>query len=150
MERLKTFALYLFWLILFFAVSRVIIFIGLHSRYSNIYLKGDSIEGISITSAKATSVNGEIEGEFSKEFDDNQYIKLNFYTDQDTLEGSYYLNPSAFENDNFKFFFKLNYIEYYTIELTNEVPEIINSDNFSSVEFENAVVLAALLMLMFV
>lgn len=150
MERLKTFALYLFWLILFFAVSRVIIFIGLHSRYSNIYLKGDPIEGISITSAKATSVNGEIEGEFSKEFDDNQYIKLNFYTDQDTLEGSYYLNPSAFENDNFKFFFKLNYIEYYTIELTNEVPEIINSDNFSSVEFENAVVLAALLMLMFV
>lgn len=150
MERLKTFALYLFWLILFFAVSRVIIFIGLHSRYSNIYLKGDSIEGISITLAKATSVNGEIEGEFSKKFDDNQYIKLNFYTDQDTLEGSYYLNPSAFENDNFKFFFKLNYIEYYTIELTNEVPEIINSDNFSSVEFENAVVLAALLMLMFV
>lgn len=150
MKRLKTFALYLFWLILFFTVSRVIIFIGLHSRYGDIYLKGDAIEGVSITSAKATSVNGEIEGEFSKEFDENQYIKLNFYTNEDSLEGSYYLNPSAFENNNFEFFFKLNYIEYYTIELTNEVPEIVNPDNFSSVEFENAVVLAALLMLMFV
>lgn len=150
MKRLKTFALYLFWLILFFAVSRVIIFIGLHSRYSNITLKGDSIEGISITSAKATSVNGEIEGEFSKEFDENQYIKLNFYTDKNTLEGSYFLNPSAFENDKFEFFFKLNYIDYYTVELTDEIPEVIDSNSFSTVEFEGGLLLAAILMLMFV
>lgn len=150
MKRLKTFALYLFWLILFFAVSRVIIFIGLHSRYSDIHLKGDSVEGISITSAKATSINGEIEGEFSKEFEENQYIKLSFYTDQDTLEGSYYLNPASFETKDFELFFKLDYIDYYTLEITDEAPEIVDSDTFSSVEFESSVLLAALLMLMFV
>lgn len=150
MDRLKTFGLYLFWLILFFAVSRVIIFIGLHSRYSNITLKGDSIEGISITSAKATSVNGEIEGEFSKEFDENQYIKLNFYTGKNTLEGSYYLNPHSFETKDFEFFFKLNYIDYYTMELTDEIPEVIDSNSFSTVEFESGLLLAAILMLMFV
>lgn len=150
MKRLKTFALYLFWLVLFFILSRVIIFIGLHSRYSDINQKGDSVEGISITSAKATSVNGEIEGTLSSEFDDTQYIKFSFFTEEDTLEGSYYLNPSAFENKNFEFFFKLNYIEYYTVELTNEVPEIADSDIFSSTEFESSVLLAALLMLMFV
>ena len=150
MKRLKTFALYLFWLILFFAVSRVIIFIGLHSRYSNIPIKGDSIDGISITVAKATSVNGQIKGEFSKEFNENEYIKLNFYTDIDTLEGSYYLNPSAFETKDFEFFFKLNYIDYYTIELTDEIPEVVDSNSFSTTEFEGGLLLAALLMLMFV
>lgn len=149
MKRLKTFALYLFWLILFFAVSRVIIFIGLHSRYSNIPIKGDSIDGISITIAKATSVNGQIKGEISKEFNENEYIKLNFYTDQDTLEGSYYLNPHAFETKDFEFFFKLNYIDYYTIELTDEIPEVINSSSFSTVEFESGILLAAILMLIF-
>ena len=133
MKRLKTFALYLFWLILFFAVSRVIIFIGLHSRYSNIPIKGDSVDGISITIAKATSVNGQIKGEISK----------------DTLEGSYYLNPHAFETKDFEFFFKLNYIDYYTIELTDEIPEVINSSSFSTVEFESGILLAAILMLIF-
>ena len=150
MKRLKTFALYLFWLILFFVLSRVIIFIGIHTRYNDIHLRGEAVDGVSITSAKATSINGEIEGTFSKEFDDNQYIKLSFYTDKDTLEGNYYLNPSALESKNFEFFFKLNYIEYYTMELTNDVPEIADSDIFSSAEFESSVLLAALLMLMFV
>lgn len=150
MKRLKTFALYLFWLILFFVVSRVIIFIGLHSRYNNINIKGDSIDGISITVAKATSVNGQIKGEFSKEFNENEYIKLNFYTDIDTLEGSYYLNPSAFETKDFELFFKLNYIDYYTIELTDEIPEVVDSNSFSTTEFEAGLLLAAILMLMFV
>ena len=150
MKRLKTFALYLFWLILFFILSRVVIFIGIHTRYSDIALKGDSIDGISITSAKATSINGEIEGTFSEDFADAQYIKFSFYTNKDTLEGSYYLNPSAFENKNFEFFFKLNHIEYYTVELTDEIPEPVDSKIFSSTEFESSVLLAALLMLMFV
>ena len=150
MNRLKTFALYLFWLILFFVVSRVIIFVGLHSRYNNIDLKGDSIDGVSITVAKATSVNGQIKGEFSKEFNENEYIKLNFYTDIDTLEGSYYLNPSSFETNDFEFFFKLNYIDYYTIELTDEIPEVVDSNSFSTTEFEGGLLLAALLMLMFI
>ena len=150
MKRLKTFALYLFWLVLFFILSRVIIFIGLHSRYGDIVQKGDSVECISITSAKATSVNGEIEGTFSGEFDDSQYVKFSFFTEEDTLEGCYYLNPSAFESKDFEFFFKLNYIEYYTVELTNEVPEIADTNIFSSTEFESSVLLAALLMLMFV
>ena len=149
MDRLKTFGLYLFWLILFFIVSRIIIFIGLHSRYNDIDFKGDSVDGISITVAKATSVNGQIKGEFSKEFLENQYVKLNFYTDKNTLADSYYLHPYSFENKTFEFFFKLNYIDYYTIELTDEIPEVINSSSFSTVEFESGILLAAILMLIF-
>ena len=150
MGRLKTFAIYIFWIILFFAVSRVLIFIGLHSRYSDIHLKGDSIDGVSITLAKATSVNGQLKGEVSKNFDENTYIKLNFYTENDTLQDSYYLNPNSLETKDFEFFFKLNYIDYYTMELTDEITEVANSNSFSSAEFGCGVLLAAILMLIFI
>ena len=150
MERLKTFALYLFWFVLFFVFSRIIIFIGIHNTYNNINLKGECPDEVSINLAAATSVNGKIKGTLSEEIS-SKYVKFNFYTDNNNLMDSYYISTSQFQNKDFEFYFKLNHIKYYSVELTNNISEDNNSNsqNFSDKEFDKAVILAAFLMLIF-
>ncbi len=149
MKRLKTYAIYILILVLFFVFSRILIFIGLNNTYKNIEIKQPIPEGLSISSAKATSVNGEVKGKISEELN-SKYVKFNFYTDIDTLAGSYYITPSELENGNFEFYFKLNYIKSYSIELTDEEPEILHSDSFSLQEFKGYLIVSALLALMFI
>lgn len=149
MSRLKTFAIYILILVSFFIFSRIIIFIGINNTYSNIELNGELPQGVSITSAKATSVNGEVKGTIIEDLP-SKYVKFNFYTDIDTLMGSYYITPTELESNNFEFYFKSNYIESYTVELTNEKIEMANSStDFSTEEFSGYVLVAALIVLMF-
>lgn len=149
MKRLKTFAIYALILIIFFIFSRVIIFIGLNNTYNSIDLKGTAPEGVTISSSMATSVNGEVKGNISEELN-SKYIKFNFYSDIDTLMGSYYITPSELENGNFEFYFKLNYIESYSIEVTDEEPEALHLDCFSVEQFKGYLILTAFVMLMFI
>ena len=76
MKRLKTFAMYILLIVLFYIFSRVIIFIGLNNTYNSINVKENIPDGISITSAKATSVNGEIKGKVSENLN-SKYVKFN-------------------------------------------------------------------------
>lgn len=149
MKRLKTFAMYILLLVVFFIFSRVIIFIGLNNTYNSINLKESSPEGVTISSAMATSVNGEVKGHISEELN-SKYIKFNFYSNIDTLMGSYYITPSELENGNFEFYFKLNYIESYSIEITDEKPEALHLDSFSVEEFKGYLILSAFVALMFI
>lgn len=148
MKRLKTFALYLLLFVTFFIFSRIMIFMGLNNTYNNINLKQSVPEGLTISSAKATSVNGEVKGHISEELN-SKYVKFNFYSDIDTLMGSYYITPSELQNGDFEFYFKLNYIESYSIEVTNEKPEALHLDSFSTEEFKGYLILTAFVMLMF-
>lgn len=148
MKRLKTFGKYILLLVGFFFFSRILIFIGLNNTYDNINLIGTVPDGIVITSSKATSVNGEVKGIISEKID-SKYVKFDFYTDIGTLAGSYYLTPSELENENFEFYYKLNYIEFYRVELTDEKPEAVTLESFSSTEFKNYAILSAFLMLIF-
>ena len=149
MERLKTFGKYILLLVAFFFFSRVLIFIGLNNTYNNIVIKDTAPDSVYISSAKATSVNGEIKGKVSQDLN-SKYIKFNFYTDIGTLAGSYYIDSSELKDNNFEFYFKLNYIESYSVELANEKPETVHLDCFSKEEFKGYVVLSAFVMLMFI
>lgn len=149
MERLKTFGKYVLWLVLFYIFSHIIIFIGLNNTYNNIEIKGEIPQGVSISSAKATSVNGEVKGNISEGIN-SKYVKFNFYSDIDTLAGSYFITLSELENGNFEFYFKLNYIKSYSIEITDEKPEPVHLDSFSLQEFKGYVLLSALVCLMFI
>lgn len=149
MKRLKTFATYALCIIIFFILSRVLIFIGLNNTYESIQLKDSLPQGVSISSAKATSVNGEVKGTISEDLN-SKYVKFNFYSDINTLAGSYYLAPSELENGNFEFYFKLNYIESYSVEITDEKPETVNFDSFALQEFKGYLILTAFVMLMFI
>ena len=149
MKRLKKFGIYLLCFVLFFVFSRVLIFIGLNNTYDNIKLNGTMPEGVSISSAKATSVNGEIKGNISDELA-SKYVKFNFYTNINTLAGSYYITPSELENGNFEFYFKLNYIDSYSVEITDEKPEPVHLDSFSVEQFKGYLILSAFVALMFI
>ena len=149
MKRIKRFALYALLLIIFFVFSRVIIFIGLNNTYNNIDLIESVPQGVTITSAKATSVNGEIKGKISDELKD-KFIKFNFYTDNNALGGSYYLTPSELQNGNFEFYFKMNYIDSYSIELTDEKPDIVDLESFSIKPYEGYIIWSALFALMLI
>lgn len=149
MARLKTFGKYILLIVGFFFFSRILIFIGLNNTYDNIELKGSIPQGVLITSAKATSVNGEVKGKVSEELN-SKYIKFNFYTDIDSLAGSYYITPSELENNNFEFYFKLNYIESYSVEVTDVKPEAKHLELFSSEEFKGYALLSAFVILMFI
>ena len=149
MKRLKTFAKYILVITLFFIFSRIMIFIGLNSIYGNIELKGNCPQGVSITSSRATSVNGEVKGNILEELN-SKYIKFNFYSDLDTFMGSYYITPSELKNGNFEFYYKLNYIDSYSIEVVDEMPEQGSLEIFSSKEFKNYAILSAIIMLMFI
>ena len=148
MKRLKTFSLYILLIVSFYIFSHVMIFIGLNNTYNSIELKGTIPQGVSINSAKATSVNGEIKGTVSEELN-SKYLKFNFYTDVDSLAGNYYVEPNELENNNFEFYFKLNYIESYSIEITDEKPENTNFENFSTEEFKSSILLSSLILLLF-
>lgn len=149
MDRLKTFGKYILLLVAFFFFSRILIFVGLNNTYENIKLNSPIPQGISITSSKATAVNGEIKGNISEKVN-SKYVKFNFYTDINTLAGSYYLTPSELENNAFEFYFKLDYIKSYSIELTDEKPKIVNLEDFSSEKFKSYVILSAFVMLIFI
>lgn len=149
MKRLKTFGKYILLLVGFFFFSRVLIFIGLNNTYENINLLGTVPEEVVIASSKATSVNGEVKGRISETLD-SKYVKFNFYTNIGTLAGSYYLTPSELENGNFEFYYKLNHIESYRIELTDEKPEVVSLESFSSTEFKGYAIFTAFVMLMFI
>ncbi len=149
MKRLKTFATYILLFVLFFIFSRVIIFIGLNTSYNSIALKGTIPEGVSIKSSLATSVNGEVKGTISESLN-SKYVKFNFYTDINTLAGSYYLSPTEFENENFEFYFKLNHVDSYSVEITDEAPEQVYTDDFSLEQYKSTVLLSALILLCFI
>lgn len=149
MSRLKTFGKYILLIAAFFFFSRILIFIGLNNTYDNINLVGTLPQGVSISSAKATAVNGEIKGTVSNEIAE-KYVKFNFYSDINTLAGSYYITPSELKDSNFEFYFKLNYIKSYSVELTDEKTETVaDSEDFSSEEFSKALILSSFFMLIF-
>ena len=150
MSRLKTFGKYILLIAAFFFFSRILIFIGLNNTYDNINLVGTLPQGVSINSAKATAVNGELKGNISKEISE-KYVKFNFYSDINTLAGSYYITPSELKDNSFEFYFKLNYIKSYGVELTNEKTETnVNLEDFSSGEFSKALLLSLFFRLIFI
>lgn len=150
MSRLKTFGKYILLIAAFFFFSRILIFIGLNNTYDNINLVGPLPQGVLINSAKATAVNGEIKGNLSNEITE-KYVKFNFYSDINTLAGSYYITPSELKDSNFEFYFKLNYIKSYSVELTDEKTETnTNLEVFSSEEFSKALLLSLFFRLIFI
>ncbi len=149
MKRLKTFAKYILLIVLFYFFSNILIFIGLNTTYDNIYPKTSIPEGVVISSAKATLVNGEVKGNISSKLD-SKYVKFDFYTDIDSLAGSFYLSESELENGNFEFYFKLQNIESYSVEITDEKPDTLNLEDFSLEQFKGHVILSLLFVAMFI
>lgn len=130
MNRMKTFFKYTLMLILFYIFSNILIFFCLASMYDNIDLKGSLPNMIQIDIANATLVNGQIKGSINNNSDIyDKYLKFDFYTDIDSLAGTKYIKVSDINSNNFNFYFKLDHIESYSVEIVDEAK---NSDEYES------------------
>lgn len=133
MDRIKTFLKYALILIGFYILSNILIFFGINTSYDNLKVKGDIPEKVNITTSCATLVNGKVKGYLSNtDFISDKYIKFNFYTDTDSLVATKFLKVSDLKDNEFNFYFKLNYIDSYSVELVNESHDTSEFEKFFS------------------
>lgn len=128
MERLKTLFKYALWLVLFIIFSEFLINVGLNSTYKKIDRK-DNIEQVNIYQAEATKVNGRIRGIITNSESEDlsgKYIKIQLFSKRDVFLGEKYIEINQLEDNetqNFELLFKVQDVNYYTVDIVDEKPE---------------------------
>ena len=129
MDRIKTFAKYAIWLILFWLLSDALIYYGINSTYKDIKMKSEMPNQISIENAESTKVNGRIKGNvYNSEENDlsGKYLKIDLYAESGNLLGTNYLdigNLRANENKSFETYFKVQDVKSFDISVADEKVE---------------------------
>lgn len=151
MDRLKTFAKYAIWLILFWILSDILIYFGINSTYKDIERKGEISTQITVDNAEATTVNGRINGTITNNDQNDlsgKYIKVNLYAESGNLLGTNYLqigNLGVVEKKGFETYFKIQYVKSYDISIVDEKVEQMEVDNkFMTEDLSKAGILALL------
>lgn len=125
MSTLKQFAKYILLIIGIYLLTSVLIFIGLNVNYSDITLKGNLPEQISIEKAEATNSEGRIYGYVSNSEENNvngKYIQISVYSSDDELLTTEYLkidSVSYGEKKLFKFSFTVDNASSYSINIVD-------------------------------
>ena len=84
MSRLKTFAKYVVWIILFWILSDILIYYGINSTYKDIKNKTEIPNQVEVKEAEATKVNGRINGKVVNNEENDlsgKYLKIDLYAD---------------------------------------------------------------------
>lgn len=152
MERMKTFAKYALWIILFYIFSNILIFFYLNTSYNSLDLIGTLPDGLTIEYAEATSVNGRVRGTIVNDNEElnDKYINFRYYDDNGSLIGANSIKISDLNNNEFKFYFKLFNVDNYTVSISDLKLETSSYENdFSSEEFKGTVILGLLAVLIF-
>lgn len=154
MDRMKTFGLYALCIILFAIFSNVMINVAIKATYDPIdmdIISEDNLR-INVTNAKATYVNGYVEGMVKNIGEDVEktYVKIDLYSKRDNLLGTKYVELANFrgnETRDFRMGFKFTDVSYAKVQIVNEVPETVTKEEFTSVELRFAKLLATVILL---
>lgn len=120
MSRLKTFAKYAIWVILFFIFSELIINVGLNSSYKDMKRR-DNISQVTVFQAQSTKVNGRIKGIINSQEISNKYIEIDLYSKRNVFLGKEYIEVNKEkENQVLELYFKTDDVSEYEIVLTDE------------------------------
>lgn len=128
MERMKTLFKYALWVVLFIIFSEFLINVGLNSTYKKIDRK-DNIEQVNIYQAEATKVNGRIRGIITNSESEDlsgKYIRIQLFSVRDVFLGEKYIEIHQLEENetqNFELLFKVQDVNYYTVDIVDEKPE---------------------------
>ena len=128
MDRMKTLAKYVIWLVLFYIFSNLMIYLNIESTYQNIGRK-DNLPQVTVYQAQATKVNGRIKGTIFNNAENKltkQYIKIDLYSERDVFLGSKYIDVSTMrdsETRNFEEYFKVQDVDYYEMKFVDEKEE---------------------------
>ena len=128
MDRMKTLAKYVIWLVLFYIFSNFMIYLNIESTYQNIGRK-DNLPQVTVYQAQATKVNGRIKGSiYNSEAHKitNKYLRIDLYSERDVFLGSKYIDVSTMrdsETRNFEEYFKVQDVDYYEMKFVDEKEE---------------------------
>ena len=128
MDRMKTLAKYVIWLVLFYIFSNLMIYLNIESTYQNIGRK-DNLPQVTVYQAQATKVNGRIKGSiYNSEAHKitNKYLRIDLYSERDVFLGSKYRDVSTMrdsETRNFEEYFKVQDVDYYEMKFVDEKEE---------------------------
>lgn len=128
MDRMKTLAKYVIWLVLFYIFSNLMIYLNIESTYQNIGRK-DNLPQVTVYQAQATKVNGRIKGSiYNSEANKitNKYLRIDLYSERDVFLGNKYIDVSTMrdsETRNFEEYFKVQDVDYYEMKFVDEKEE---------------------------
>ena len=129
MDRVKTLFTYALWVVLFIIFCKFLINVGLNSMYRPIERK-DNISQVNIYQAEATMVNGRIRGLITNSEPENlsgKYLEFDFYSERDVFLGRKFIDINELqenETQNFEILFKLKEVDYYTVSVVDEKPDV--------------------------
>lgn len=155
MKRLKTFAKYAIWIILFWILSDILIYYGVNSTYKDIKNKNEIPSQVTIKNAEATKVNGRIKGTVanSEESDlSGKYLKIDLYANSGNLLATEYEeigNLRTNEVKSFETYFKMQDVKEYTVSIVDEKAEEATTGVFMTEDMKNTGVLLLLTYMLF-
>lgn len=155
MNRLKTFAKYAIWLILFWILSDILIYYGINTTYKDIARKNEISNQIVVNNAEATKVNGRINGTVTNSEDNDlsgKFLKVDLYAESGNLLGTNFLeigNMGTDETKNFETYFKIQDVKAYDITIVDEKTETATEGEFMTEDLTEAGVLFLLTYMIF-
>ena len=90
----------------------------------------DNISQVNIYQAEATMVNGRIRGLITNSEPENlsgKYLEFDFYSERDVFLGRKFIDINELqenETQNFEILFKLKEVDYYTVSVVDEKPDV--------------------------
>ena len=151
MDRVKTFAKYALWIIIFWIFSDILIYVGINTMYKDMERIGSIPAGIQIQEVQSTKVNGRIKLTAEGEDLSGKFIKVDLYSSIGNLLGTQYLEIGDLgENEikNIETYFKISETKSYEISVVDEAGE--SSEGFMDTAMTAMTVFVLVVKLLFI
>ena len=149
MDRMKTFAQYAIWLILFWILSDILIYFGINSTYKDIEKRGEIPAGIEIVQMQATSVNGRAKIKANDVALSGKFIKIDLYSSTGVNLGTQYISLNNLdENNEIETYFKISEVKSFEITVVDEMG--VSTEGFMDTALSALTVLGILIKLLFI
>ena len=123
MAGVKKYIKYVIWVILGYAFSSFLIFVGLNANYKSIELRGELPNQVIVKKAEATKEQGRIYGLVKNKKDvnlNNKYLKISIFNSSNEEINTNYLKIEGLKNEEEKMFkntFSSKGAKYYEIKI---------------------------------
>ena len=124
MDRMKTFAKYIIWLVLFWILSDILIYFGINSTYKDIEQRGEVPVGVEVVQMQATTVNGRIKLNVNDISLSGKVLKIDLYSSTGVNLGTQYLEIGKVKEKQSKeieTYFKISEVKSYEITVVEEM-----------------------------
>lgn len=124
MDRMKSFAKYAIWIILFWILSDILIYFGINSTYKDIKQRGETPTGVEIIQMQATTVNGRVKIKVNNIELSGKFLKIDLYSSTGVNLGTQYLEiGNVKESKEIETYFKISEVKSYEITVVEEIGE---------------------------